>query len=216
MSAIPRSETDVTSAAQPQLRYEPVRHARTTARDWAVGGSQFATNQVVAHIPSFRLRHLWYRRVLGIQLAAGAGIHLGATIVFNSPGSLRREGALKIGERTWICRDVTLDARYGIEIGCDVSISPEAAILTAWHLIDDPDFPVVGMRVVIEDHAWIATRAMVMPGVRIGRGAVVAAGSVVTKDVPPLAVVAGTPARPVGERRLDPSYRLASPMIPFA
>jgi acetyltransferase-like isoleucine patch superfamily enzyme len=54
--------------------------------------------------------------------------------------------------------------------------------------------------VVIEDHVWIGMRAIVMPGVRIGRGAVVAAGSVVTADVAPRAVVFGSPARTVGTR----------------
>ena len=61
---------------------------------------------------------------------------------------------------------------------------------------------------MIEDHVWIGTRATVLPGVRIGRGAVVAAGAVVTRDVAPLDIVAGVPARPVGRRSLDPAYRL--------
>jgi maltose O-acetyltransferase len=54
--------------------------------------------------------------------------------------------------------------------------------------------------VTIEDHVWIGSRAMILPGVTVGRGAVVAAGSVVTKDVAPMTVVAGVPAKPVAER----------------
>jgi maltose O-acetyltransferase len=65
-----------------------------------------------------------------------------------------------------------------------------------------------GGDVVIEDHVWIASRATILPGVRIGRGAVVASCSVVTKDVPPLAIVAGVPARVIGTRRSRLDYRL--------
>jgi len=54
--------------------------------------------------------------------------------------------------------------------------------------------------VVIEDHVWIGMRAIILPGVRIGRGAVVAVGAVVTRDVEPLTVVAGVPARVIGSR----------------
>jgi maltose O-acetyltransferase len=62
--------------------------------------------------------------------------------------------------------------------------------------------------VVIGDHAWIGYRALVLPGVTIGEGGVVAAGAVVTKDVPPYAIVAGNPARVVGQRTRDLTYEL--------
>jgi maltose O-acetyltransferase len=61
--------------------------------------------------------------------------------------------------------------------------------------------------VVIEDHAWLGTRAMVLPGVTVGRGAVVAAGAVVTKDVPPYTIVGGVPARVIGQRTTDLRYQ---------
>jgi maltose O-acetyltransferase len=73
-------------------------------------------------------------------------------------------------------------------------------ILTAAHGVADPEFRVIGEPVVIEDHVWIGSRAMILGGVTLGRGAVVAAGAIVTRDVPPLAIVAGIPARVVGER----------------
>jgi len=62
--------------------------------------------------------------------------------------------------------------------------------------------------VVIEDYAWVATRAMILPGVTIGQGAVVAAGSVVTKDVEPKSIVAGNPARCIRERKGIQRYTL--------
>jgi acetyltransferase-like isoleucine patch superfamily enzyme len=217
MSSVERVDVRaIAVVGEAPLVREPTRHQRADLRDWIVGAIQYVTNHVVARIPLIRLRHLWYRNVLGVALGEGAGIHLDVFIWFTGPGKMRRERSLQIGRRTWISRRCVLDARCSLQIGEDVSISPEVAILTATHLLDDPDFPVVGAPVVIEDHVWIAMRAIVMPGVRIGRGAVVAAGSVVTKDVEPLAIVAGAPAKKVGVRGIDPDYKLLTPMIPFA
>jgi acetyltransferase-like isoleucine patch superfamily enzyme len=217
MSSVERVEIPTIAgvARIPRAR-EPTRNQRANPRQWFAGAIQYLTNHVVARIPVIRLRHVWYRKVLGITLGEGAGIHLDVFIWFDGPGKMRRQGLLQIGRRTWISRRCVLDARYSLQIGEDVSISPEVAILTAKHLPDDPGFPVVGAPVVIEDHVWIAMRAIVMPGVRIGRGAIVAAGSVVTKDVEPLAIVAGAPAKKIGVRGIDPDYKLSSPMLPFA
>lgn len=159
----------------------------------------YVTNEVVSRVPSFATRRWWYRRVLGVDLGAHAGIHLGCYLWFYGPGQLRR-GGLRIGDHTRINRDCCLDARGSLEIGANVSISPEVVILTASHRIDGEDFGVETRPVVIEDHVWIGTRAMIMPGVTLGRGCVVAAGAIVTRSVPPMTVVAGVPARPVGNR----------------
>ena len=83
----------------------------------------------------------------------------------------------------------------GITIGNNVNISSFTIMLGGWHDLDDPTFAAELRPMVIEDYAWIATRATIMAGVRIGRGAVVAAGAVVTRDVPPYAVMAGVPAK---------------------
>jgi maltose O-acetyltransferase len=112
---------------------------------------------------------------------------------------VRRSGA-RIGAYSRINRDCCLDARGPLVIGENVSISPEVVILTAGHRTDDPGFPVETRPVTIEDHVWIGTRATILPGVRLGRGCVVAAGAVVTRDVPPLAIVGGVPAAQIGTR----------------
>jgi maltose O-acetyltransferase len=134
-----------------------------------------------------------------LTLGPGAAIYLGCYVWFYGPGQLRREG-LRIGAHSRINRDCCLDARGSLQIGDNVSVSPEVMILTAYHRHDDDNFPVETRAVTIEDHVWIGTRAMIMPGVTLGRGCVVAAGAVVTRDVPPLTIVAGIPARPVGSR----------------
>jgi len=101
-----------------------------------------------------------------------------------------------------------LDVRGPIRIGADVSISPEVAIITTQHGPESPGFEVESRPVVIEDHVFIGMRAMVMPGVTIGRGAIVAAGAVVTRDVASRSMVGGVPARIIGARKLDPQYLL--------
>jgi acetyltransferase-like isoleucine patch superfamily enzyme len=177
-------------------------------RRFAVRVINYLTNEVVAHLPSFGLRHWWYRKVLGLGLGEGAGIHLGCYVAFYGPGQLRRAG-VRIGRNSRVNRRCTLDVRGGLTIGANASISPEVCILTAAHRVDDPAFPVEIRPVVIEDHVWIGTRATVLPGVTLGRGCVVSAGAVVTRDVAPYAIVAGVPARKIGERdRAAATYEL--------
>ena len=175
----------------------------------------YFTNHVVSHVPSFALRRAWYRRALGATMGRGAGVHLGCRLTFYGPGQIRRDG-LTLGARTRINRDCRLDVRGSLWIGADVSVSPEVTVLTASHRLGAPDFPVETRPVQIEDHVWIGTRAMVLPGVTLGRGSVVCAGAVVTRDVPPLAIVAGVPARTIGERPADAAaYRLDTPFPLF-
>jgi maltose O-acetyltransferase len=178
-------------------------------RLFAVRAINYAANYVVNRIPSFALRHAFYTRVLGVRIGPGAGVHLGCRLWFYGPGQMRRDG-LTIGARSRINRDCSLDARGSIRIGDDVSVSPEVFVLSASHGVDDPEFRVETAPVVIEDNVWIGTRAMVLPGVTLGRGCVVCAGAVVTRDVAPLTIVGGVPARPLGTRDAAAAgYRLA-------
>lgn len=78
------------------------------------------------------------------------------------------------------------------------------------HKVEAPDFGCESAPVIIEDYAWVSCRTVVLPGVRIGKGAVVAAGAVVTKNVEPYAIVAGVPAKPIGARPRDLRYQLES------
>ena len=167
----------------------------------------YLTNRVVAYVPSYRFRHAWYR-FIGVDLQRGAVVHMGCQLELPGIARLRRERLLVIGERSRINRGCSLDARGGLRIGNDVSISLQSVIITGEHARDDPSFRYSTRPVVIEDHVWLGARAMVLPGVTIGRGAVVAAGAVVTKDVAARSVVAGIPARPIALRGIDPSYRL--------
>lgn len=108
-----------------------------------------------------------------------------------------------LGERNVINFGCLFDGRkFSIRTGNNVSIGPEAAILTLGHDPRSAIFEDRGGDVVIGDRAWIGYRAIVLPGVCIGEGAVVGAGAVVTKNVEPYAIVAGNPARKIGERAI--------------
>ena len=119
---------------------------------------------------------------------------------------IRKPSKICIEEGSVIGHGVTLDGRNGITIGRNVNFSSEVMIWTMQHDYNDPKFGAVGGSVVIEDYAWISARAIVLPNVRIGHGAVVAAGAVVTKDVEPYAIVGGVPAKKIGNRNRDLDY----------
>ena len=168
----------------------------------------YVTNHIISAIPFYTLRRLWYARVLGIRMGRGAALAMGQFLWFFSLSQVRRDGVV-IGPDSLINRGCVLDARGPLRIGAHVSVSPNVVILTTQHIADHPDFITETKPVAIHDYAWIGMRAMIMPGVTIGEGAVVAAGSVVTRDVPPYTIVGGVPARPIGRRQGPMRYRLA-------
>ncbi|HEY3775519.1 MAG TPA: acyltransferase [Solirubrobacteraceae bacterium] len=217
------SGTDQTS------RLRPEREVLEPAPAPAVGGlrvmpalrlfcvrvANYLTNHVVAHVPSFTIRHLWYQRVVGVEIGHGAGVSMRTFMWSYGPRQVRRSGA-SIGRNTRISQGCTIDLRSGLAIGDNVSVSPEVMILAGSHDVHAPRFNDIAGFVTIEDYVWIGARAIVLPGVTLGRGAVVAAGSVVTKNVAPMTMVAGVPAKPVGVR--DPAgtaYELDGPLPLF-
>jgi maltose O-acetyltransferase len=173
----------------------------------AVALISYVTNHIISAIPFYTVRHAWYRRVLGIRLGRGASVCMGQFVWFFSPSQIRRDG-VSIGAHAIINRDCCLDARGPVRIGHNASISPYVTILTTQHLMNHPEFPTETRGVIIGDYAWIGVRAIIMPGVTLGEGAVVAAGAVVTKDVPPYTVVGGVPARPIGTRAGPARYTI--------
>jgi maltose O-acetyltransferase len=122
---------------------------------------------------------------------------------------IRKGSNVSVGNHCVINRNVLLDGRGGqLWIGNNVDIAQETNIWTLEHNVHDDYHRDQGSNVIIEDYAWIASRVTILPGVTIGRGAIVAAGSVVTKDVPPMAIVGGIPAKVIGERKSGLRYNL--------
>jgi acetyltransferase-like isoleucine patch superfamily enzyme len=114
---------------------------------------------------------------------------------------------IRIGDGSLIGDKVELYAWEKIELGRRVLLSQGAKLLTGTHDHQSADFEGVGKPIRIGDYAWIGAYALLLPGINIGEGAVIGAGAVVTREVPPYAVAAGNPARIIGERkRLDFKY----------
>lgn len=116
---------------------------------------------------------------------------------------------ISLGNNVIINKSVLLDGRGAcLIIGNNVDIATETNIWTLEHDVNDPKHKESESPVIIEDYVWIASRVTILPGVRIGRGAVIASGAVVTKDVPPMCIYGGVPAKKIGERKNEPSYTL--------
>jgi acetyltransferase-like isoleucine patch superfamily enzyme len=154
----------------------------------------YVVNNCVAKVPSRRFRLMVYRRYYTI--AEGVNILLGLKIK-----SLK---GIHIDVISNINGNVLLDTRGGdIYIGKYVDIGYESIIWTLEHDPQSSNFKTKGGDVVVEDYVWIASRVTILPGVRIGKGAVVASGSVVTKNLEPYGIYGGVPARKIGMRETN-------------
>ena len=160
-------------------------------------------NAVINKIPSRHFR-LYFLRLLGAKIDHS---FICRNTVISEPSKLKIGNGSSIG---WHC---LLDARGELEIADDVNISSYVKIITAGHDVHSPSFECTKGKVFIESKAWLATGCTVLEGVRIGTGAVVAAGAVVTKDVPPYTVVGGVPAKKIAERISNLDYHLYLPPI---
>lgn len=117
-----------------------------------------------------------------------------------------REGSIKIAEESTLSPCVTIDASFGsITLGKQVIIGPGTVIRAANHRFNRTDQPIMYQghsygKISIDDDVWIGANATITPDIHIGRGAIVGAGGVVTKDVEPFSIVGGVPAKKIGCR----------------
>lgn len=164
----------------------------------------FLLNNIINKIPFYMIRHLYYK-LMFIEIGEGSSIHMNVIIEGVSLKKNNRE-RLKIGKNSSIGRYSILDIRGGLIIKDNVSISPNVTFITGSHDMQSNDFKYEDFTTIIEDYVWIGTRAIILPGVRIGKGAVIGAGSVVTKDVGEYEFVAGNPAKFIKRRNKNLEY----------
>lgn len=153
-------------------------------------------------VPGWRMGYAARRfLVTRIVKECGAGVIVKQNAYFGTGADLRIGARSQLGENSRI--------GHSVRIGSDVVMGPDVVIMTSAHAFEDPRTPINRQGalpvkpVEIGDDVWIGTRVVIMPGVRIGNGAVVGANTVVTKDVPALGIITGAPARLIryrGER----------------
>ena len=168
--------------------------------NWWLDGELYLIHCVSEHIPFFGFRKFVFG-LGGMKIGRGATIHMG--VRFFEPNGIIVGEDTKVGFRSF------LDGRAPLVIGKHVDIASEVMIYNSEHDLESEEFTARSEAVTIEDYVFIGPRAIILPGVTVGKGAVVAAGAVVTKDVEPFTMVGGIPAKAIGERRnKDPHYRL--------
>jgi len=156
------------------------------------------------HIPSHTIRDAMYRNLFGVKLPKSSVIF--RRCKFFQPWTVN------IGKNTFIGNDAFLDGRESVYIGDNVNIASEVRIYTMEHDIESDTFEGTGGPVHIHDRVYIGARVTILPGVKVGEGAVVASGAVVTRDVEPWTMVGGIPAKFIKNRKkvnyqLDTSKR---------
>lgn len=140
-----------------------------------------------------------YLRCFGVKIGRKSCIHRGCKFFHVGNFSMGKNSVINFG--------CYLDNRRGIIIGDNVGIAHNTKIYTLGHNLNSPYFETKGLPVVIEDNVFVFSNAMIMPGVTVHEGAVVLAGSVVTKDVPAWTIVGGNPAKEIKKRESNISYK---------
>jgi acetyltransferase-like isoleucine patch superfamily enzyme len=141
----------------------------------------------------------------GIALGNNVSIH--SNTIIECTGVIRNLGVgLTIGNNVGIAQNCFIQVRGEVTIGNNVIFGPGVSIFSENHIFSNPDIPIVEQGeerkgVIIEDNVWIASGATILDGVRIGNNSIVAAGSVVNKDVPPYTIVGGVPAKIIKSRK---------------
>lgn len=166
------------------------------------------------------LRKLWLRynfkknrkiqlKKLRLLNSFGINNYICPGVSFSSPENI------SFGDHVWIGHNVRFDGRGGIIIGCGCIIARDAEFITSNHNFQSDDLTeipydsrFISKPIVIGENVWTGIRCIILPGVTIGEGAVIGACSVVTKDIPALAIAAGNPAKVIRYRDKEQYYRL--------
>jgi len=159
----------------------------------------------VGFIPLHFVRKFFYL-ISGVKMPWDSTIHIGAN--FFNPSNI------SIGHDTIVGDHCFMDGRAPLKIGNHVGIASQVLIYNDEHEINSPDYGNSFGPVEIGDYVFIGPRAIILPNIKIGKGAVVAAGAVVTKDIPEKEIWGGVPAKKISDRKIDkPNYKLGRAML---
>lgn len=150
------------------------------------------STSIIPSVPSQTIRN-WGFRKMGVKMTKNVKLYSGISI--RNPKGLVIEDGVSIGPR------VLLDARKGLTIKKNAVIAYDAIVWSLNHDYNDENFCGKGAPVEIGPYAWVCSRSVILPGVKIGEGAIVASGAIVTKDVEPYVIVGGIPAKTIGLRK---------------
>lgn len=160
---------------------------------------------LAGYLPSHLVRNFIYQ-LCGIQIGKGSTLHMGAR--FFQPKNIQ------IGRGTIIGDHAFLDGRAKLTIGNHVDIASRVMIYNSQHDLESPTMKAKEEPVIIGDYCFIGPQAIILPGVTLGKGAVVAAGAVVSKSVPAGVIVGGIPAKKIKTRNLKKyNYHLGRPRL---
>ena len=153
---------------------------------------------IIMWIPITWIRRLYVKLFVGEM---GRGVYIARNV------DIRKPRNIIIGDNVIINKRVLLDGRGGVlKIGDNVDIAQDVNIWTLTHDPNDSNHAPIGKPVTIESHVWIGARSTIMPGVSIQQGAVIGTNAVVTKNVGPLDIVGGIPAKVIGRRNNQLQY----------
>lgn len=161
-------------------------------KNWFDDSLLYFIHAISCHMPLFFIRKAIFEAA-GVKIGLGSTIHMGCRF-FNPSG-------VRIGVDTKIGDNAFLDGRAELVIGDHVDLASQVLIYNSEHDHDSKEFKATIEPVSIGDYVFVGPRSIILPGVKIGRGAVVAAGAVVTANVEDFAIVGGVPARKIGERK---------------
>lgn len=164
------------------------------------GWISYVFNAWISNFPNHGIRIFYLRYMLGIKVGKETFVHMGCFF----------EGKnINIGNNTVIGRNCYLGGSGGkLIIKNNVSITAQTYIFCSTHDANSPDFKCISKDVTIEDNVWIGARAMVLPGVKVGKGAILGAMSIATKNIPDYCIYAGNPACEIGKRNNKLDYKL--------
>jgi maltose O-acetyltransferase len=154
---------------------------------------------IFSNIIPYPLKNI-FLRLFGIKLPFSSSIH--RKVKFFHIGNI------VCGKNSVINFGCYLDNRRKITIGNNVGIAHDTKIYTLGHDINDPQFRTKGKEVIIKDNVFVFSNVLIMPGITIGEGAIVLAGSVVTHDIAPYTIVGGNPAEKIKMRDKNIDYKI--------